>query len=105
MVILNLAFYHYLTRAGSKALQDFRPLLDADDDEIAKIDTALNFLPSWLNWIILFLGTTGSIWYVFGSLNTFGDIVPRTILPTIIVYLASVITVIPFYSMLFRIVR
>jgi hypothetical protein len=105
LVFLCPALYHYLTKAGSKALQDFRPLLDADEKEIAKIDKALNYLPSRVNWIILFLAIGGSIWYVFGSPNTFGDIVPQTILPVSIVFISSVIIVIPFYSQCFRIVR
>lgn len=105
LVTLSFAFYHYLTKAGSKALQDFRPLLEADDEEIAKIDRTLNYLPSNLGWVILLLCMAGSIYYVFGSTNTFGDIVPKSILPASVVYITSVIVVIPFYSQFFRIVR
>jgi hypothetical protein len=67
LVTLSFAFYHYLTNAGSKALQDFRPLLEADDEEIAKIDRAINYLPSNLGWIVLLLSMVGSIFYVFGT--------------------------------------
>ena len=32
IMFVGLALYHYLSKAGSKALQDFRPVLKADDD-------------------------------------------------------------------------
>lgn len=105
LYFLGLALYHYLTKAGSKALRDFRPLLEADDDEIARIDKVLNYLPPWTNWFVLLLAITGSILYVFGSPNTYGDIVPNSILPTIVIYIISVATVIPFFSQMIRIVR
>ncbi|MGD8552370.1 MAG: hypothetical protein PVH60_10730 [Anaerolineales bacterium] len=105
LVILSFAFYHYLTKAGSKALQDFRPILEADEEEITQIERALNYLPSHLGWIVLFLSATGSILYVFGSANTFGDIVPKSFLPATVIYITSVIVVIPFYNLLFRMVR
>jgi hypothetical protein len=105
LYFLGLALYHYLSKAGSRALRDFRPLLEADDDDIASIDKALNFLPPRTNWFVLLLAITGSLLYVFGSPNTYGDIVPRSILPTIIIYIISVATVIPFFSQMIRIVR
>lgn len=105
LYFLGLALYHYLSKAGSKALGDFRPLLDADDDEITRIDKDLNYLPPWTNWFTLLWAIAGSALYVFGSPNTFGDIVPRSILPSIIVYIISVVTVIPFFSQMIRIVR
>ncbi len=105
LVVISFAFYHYLTKAGSKALQDFLPLLEADDEEIAKIDRALNFVPPNIGWIVLLLSMAGSVMYVFGSTNTFGDIVPNSILPAIVLYIISVIVVIPFYSQFFRIIR
>lgn len=105
LYFLGLVLYHYLTKAGSKALRDFRPLLEVDDDEIARIDQALNYIPPWTNWFVLPLAVLGSILYVFGSPNTYGDIVPHSILPTIIIYIISVATVIPFFSQMIRIVR
>ncbi len=105
LVILGLAFYHYLTKAGSKALQNFRPLLEADEDEIAKIDQALNYLPAWMNWVVLIWAILGTVPYVFSASNTFGDIVPYTNLPIIIIYFISVLTVLPFLNQIIRIVR
>lgn len=105
LVILGLAFYHYLTKAGSKALQNFRPLLEADEDEIAKIDQALNYLPAWMNWIILIWAVLGSIPYVFYGSNTFGEIVPLTNLPLISIYFISALTVLPFLNQIIRIIR
>jgi len=105
LIVLGLAFYHYLTKAGSKALQDFRPLLEADDDEIKKIDTSLNYLPPWANWVVLIWGIVGSIPYVFGGSNTFGDIVPKSILPISMVYIMSVLTVFPWLNQFIRIIR
>lgn len=105
LVILGLVFYHYLTKAGSKALQDFRPLLEAADDEIVKIDRELNYLPAWLNWVVLIWAVVGSTPYLFGSANLFGDIAPQTNLPITFVYIATVITVCPFLYQTFRIVR
>jgi hypothetical protein len=105
LVTLSFAFYHYLTKAGSKALQDFRPILEADDEEIIQIDRAINYLPSNLGWVVLLLSITGSIYYVFGTPNTFGEIVPKSILPASLIFITSVIVVIPFYNLLFRIIR
>jgi hypothetical protein len=105
LVILSVALYHYLTRVGSQSLQDFRPLLEVDEAEIAQIDFSLNYLPSWMNWILLILTVPGSVWYVFSSPNTFGEIVPQTILPACVVLVLSVIVVMAVYSQFFRIIR
>ncbi|MEJ2511917.1 MAG: hypothetical protein P8Y72_10025 [Anaerolineales bacterium] len=105
LIILGFAFYHYLSKAASKALQNFRPLLEADDDEISRIDRALSQLPPWVNWVVLIWGIVGSIQYVFSGSNTFGDIVPQSILPISIIYIMSVFTVIPWFNQFFRIVR
>ena len=105
LIILGLVYYHYLTKAGSKALQGFRPLLESDEDEIAKIDRALNYLPAWMSWIIFIWGMLGSIPYVFNASNTFGDIIPQTNLPIIVIYILSALTVQPFLSQFFRIIR
>ena len=105
LIVLGLAFYHFITQAGSQALQNFRPLLPADENEFTKIDYGLNYLPPRLFWLIIIISILGSISYVFGSPNTFGAIVPRTILPVSIIFIISIITVIPFYGQLFRIFR
>ena len=105
LAVLGLAFYHYLSKAGSKALRNYRPLIEADEDEIKKIDRALNYLPSRANWIVLFWAMAGSILYVFFGSNTFGELVPHTILPISVVYILSVLTVMPTFSLFFRIIR
>lgn len=105
MIVLSWAFYHFLTRTGSKALRNFRPLLQADDSEIANIEQELNYLPPRTSWFVLILSILGSISYVFYTPNTFGEIVPRTTLPVSIIFIISVITVIPFYSQFFRMFR
>jgi hypothetical protein len=105
LIALGFAFYHYLTKAGSKALQDFSPYLVVDDGELATIDKDLNYLPAWMGWLVIGLGILGSISYVFGSPNTYGTIVPQSALPPIILYILSVATVVPFFSLILRIIR
>jgi hypothetical protein len=105
LIVLGFAFYHFLTKAGSKALQDFRPYLAVDEGELATIDKNLNHLPAWMGWLVIGLGILGSISYVFGSPNTYGSIVPQSALPPIILYILSVATVALIFSLLLRIIR
>ena len=105
MVALGLGFYHFLGRTGEKALQEFRPLLNMSEEEFERINYSLNYLPSWANWVVLIWGIVGSIPYVFQSSNTFGEIIPKSNLPLITVFIASVISIIPVLGLIIRIIR
>jgi hypothetical protein len=82
-VFYFLGLYHYLTRAGSRSLQAFRPLLQADETELAQISYELASLPRGLGWlaIVIALFTLPSF---FLSGQAFGDRGPYTILPYIL---------------------
>jgi hypothetical protein len=45
-VFYFLALYHYLTRVGARSLQEFRPLLEADESEFMPINYEL--ASSWI---------------------------------------------------------
>jgi len=82
-VFYFLALYHYLTQVGSRSLQEFRPLLDADDSDHAQIRYELASLPRGLGWlaIVIALITLPSF---FLSGQAFGDRDPNTVLPYIL---------------------
>lgn len=75
------ALYQYLTRVGSRALQAFRPLLEEDDPEIARIDYELATLPRRLGRLAIPLGFGLAIVTILGDPAPYGDIVPQTALP------------------------
>lgn len=56
VIVYIPALYHYLTRTASRSLKAFRPLLETDDAEVARIDYALRTLPRWLGGLLLFVG-------------------------------------------------
>jgi hypothetical protein len=76
-----LALYHYLTIIGSRSLQTFRPMLEVDDFEVARVDDELAKLPPRLGWLAVPLGLALAALTVFGDPAPFGEIVPRTALP------------------------
>jgi hypothetical protein len=83
-IVYWLALYHYLTRVGSRSLQIFRPLLDADDSEITRIDYELAALPGWLGWLVIPLGLAFAAMMVLGNPALYGDIIPRTAIPYVV---------------------
>ena len=79
-VFYFLGLYHYLTRVGSSALTEFRPLLEVDDSEFAQIDYELATLPHRLGWMTIGI-TLATLPGFFMSGEAFGDHVPNTALP------------------------
>ena len=73
VIIYWLALYHYLTRVGSVALRSFRPLLDADDSEVAKLDYELATLPRSLGRWAIILGLFLQAATILGDPASFGN--------------------------------
>lgn len=99
-VVYPIAFYHYLTQFASRSLKTYRPLLDVDDAELARIDYELATLPSWIAWLFTVIALGTVVRYVWGDPATFEGLVPRTVLP----YIAAFIIVGPFSAAIFCIV-
>jgi hypothetical protein len=104
-VVYWLALYHYLTRVGSRSLRIFRPLLESDDSEIARIDYELATLPRMLGWVTIPLGFAFTALVVLGDPTPYGDISPRTALPYVADVLISGFMVCTFFCLLIRSVR
>jgi hypothetical protein len=85
-VLYWIALYHYLTRHASRALENFRPLLDISESEFRKIDFELTRFPRNLGWLAILIGITTAILDVSGNLvSTLGPVAgqARTALPTV----------------------
>jgi hypothetical protein len=67
-----LGMYHYLSRVALRALQRFRPLLDVDETEYARIGYQLRVLPRGLGLVALPLGVILGLSSVLESLGA-GD--------------------------------
>jgi hypothetical protein len=83
IVFYWLALYQYLTRVASRSLLIFRPLLEIDDSEIARIDYELATLPRWLGWLAIPLGFAMATATILSDPASFGGLVPKTALPYI----------------------
>lgn len=82
-VFYFIALYHYLTRIGSRALYDFRPLLKVDDAEFERIHHDLITLPRSLGWWAIVVSVVTLPPYFLGG-QAFGDRPPHTALPYVI---------------------
>jgi hypothetical protein len=80
-VVYWVWLYQYLTGVGARSLKGFRPLLDVDDIEIARIDHELATLPRWIGLLAIPLGYGFAVAMTFGDPAPYGDVVPRTALP------------------------
>jgi hypothetical protein len=97
--------YRYLTGVGSRALRTFRPLLDADDGEIVRIDYELATLPRSSGWLAIPLGFGFAILTILGDPAPYGDLVPRTALPYVGDIVVTGFMVSMFYCLLIRSIR
>lgn len=82
-VFYFLALYHYLTRAGSRALEAFRPLIAADEAEFARFEYELATLPRRLGWLSIVIAIV-TLPNFFVSGQAFGDRLPNTALPYVV---------------------
>jgi hypothetical protein len=80
-IVYCLCLYRYLTGVGSRSLHTFRPLLDADDSEIARIDYELATLPRRIGWLAIPLGIGFAAASILVDPEPYGDLVPQTALP------------------------
>lgn len=82
-VFYFLALYHYLTKVGSRSLGRFRPLLEADEAEFARIDYELATLPRGLGWLAIVVALV-TLPNFFLSGQAFGDREPNSALPYVV---------------------
>lgn len=100
-----LVLYHYLTRVGSRSLRTFRPLLAADDVQIAQIDHELGALPRALGWVAIVLSLPFLPPFFLGTPLAFGGVVPRTALPYVIAIPVALFFGATFMCVVFRSIR
>lgn len=79
-VLYWLILYQYLTHVGSRSLQTFRPLLDASDEDVERLEYELAKLPRWLGWLSIPIGFGVFAAEIPGNPQEFGDLVPNTAL-------------------------
>jgi hypothetical protein len=77
-VAFLLGLYHYLTRVAARSLDSFRPLLELDDEEVARIHFDLAALPAWMGWLSAILGILFAALAWIGEPNPYGDLTPNT---------------------------
>lgn len=80
-VVYWVGLYQYLTGVGARSLKGFRPLLNVDDAEIARIDHELATLPRWIGILAFPLGFGLAAALTFGDPTPYGEIIPHTALP------------------------
>lgn len=80
-VVYWIGLYQHLTSVGARSLKGFRPLLDVDDSEIARINHELATLPRWIGLLYIPLGYGIAAAMTLGDPAPFGAIIPRTALP------------------------
>lgn len=87
-VFYFLALYHYLTRVGSRSLEAFRPLMEVDESEFARIEYELATLPRGLGWLSIGIAVATEPNF-FLSGQAFGDHPPNTALPYFVAALSA----------------
>jgi hypothetical protein len=100
-----LALYHYLTLVGSKALHVYRPLLDVDDRELARIDHELSSLPRKVGWLAVPLGIGLSAATVLSESESYGDLSPQTLVPLLVDLVATSFLSATFFGLIIRSIR
>lgn len=100
-----LALYQHLSGVGSRALRDFRPLIEVADSEFARLDYELTVLPRWLGWLAVPLGYGFAALAILGEPEPYGDIIPRTILPYLGDIAITGFLVSTFFALVIRSVR
>ncbi|HKJ27191.1 MAG TPA: hypothetical protein VJ965_06115 [Anaerolineales bacterium] len=90
--LIFLVLYHYLTRVSSQTLQSFSPLLDVSEEELARIETRFLILPHRIGWLLMAVSVPMAFPFVWGGPATWGDLLPNTQLP----YLVLLLIIVPF---------
>jgi hypothetical protein len=80
-VVYWMGLYQYLTGVGARTLKRFRPLLDDNDSEIARINYELTTLPRWIGLVAIPLGYVIAAAMTLGDPAPYGVVIPRTALP------------------------
>jgi len=102
IVVAFLALYHYLTGIGKQSLQTFRPLLDVSDAEFTHIEDEFSTLPNRFWWLILLVALLFAAPFLLGDPQSWGDLVPRTALPLVVLFLIIGFFNITFFGVFFR---
>ena len=103
-VLYFLALYHYLTRAGSNSLLEYRPLIEVDEVEFARIDDELSTLPRRMGWLAIAIAIF-SLPNFFLSGQAFGVHEPNTALPYVVAGAAAVFFGATIFCLFFRSLR
>jgi sterol desaturase/sphingolipid hydroxylase (fatty acid hydroxylase superfamily) len=103
-VFYFLALYHYLTGAGSRSLEQFRPLLQENEAEYARIEYEFATLPRWLGWLAIAIAiVTLPPYFLEGQ--AFGNLEPNTFLPYPIAAVSAVFFGATIFNLIFRSLR
>lgn len=102
IVVAFLALYHYLTGVGKQSLQTFRPLLDVSDAEFSRIEYQFSTLPNRFWWLILLVSLLFAAPFLLGDPQIWGDLVPRTPLPLVVLFLIIGFFNITFFGVFLR---
>ncbi len=105
LVFYFLALYQHLTRFGSQSLERFRPLIGKDDADVRRIHHDLATLPRWLGWLGVALGLSFTPPYLLADKLVFGNLVPRTPLPSVVAFLTAGFVGATFFSVIARSLR
>lgn len=100
-----IALYQYLTQVGSRSLKTFRPLLEVDETECARIEYELGTLPRCQGWLAILVGLGFSALSILGDPAPYGEISPRTALPYVLDIPVTGFMVATFYGLIIRSIR
>lgn len=104
-IVYSIWLYNHLTIIGSRALQEFLPLLTVDDHQIAKIEYELATLPRWIGRLMILLGIGLSASELFGESDPYGGVIPRTVVPFIFDVVISSFMSSVYFGLIIRSVR
>ena len=107
-VLYWMGLYHYLTIVASRALETFRPLLEASEAEIRQLEAQLTLLPRrvsmWLlplGFIVTLLNVSSDLEYVLGPVANGA----RTWLPVVYFSLVTAFGSSAFFALFLRTIR
>ena len=105
VVFAFLALYHYLIRIGSCSLLAFRPLLDVNETEFARINYELSTVPRKLDWLVIPVSGVMGYPFLVGNPATWGNLVPNTSLPLATAWIIISFFNITVFILIARIIR